>query len=386
MQINNDLTVVLTLKGRHLHTLRWLWHANRTRLPFHVIIADGEVHPTISRLLSNPALFPNLSYEYHRHEDRCIQDYYNKMAITLGKVRSEYVVLADNDDFLSSHGICRSIAFLSASPEFVCAGARIPGFSVGTTSSGIPHVIGKLNSLSYQYIENCWYRCRDIDDSSASVRVMKEIHEPLALHYYVHRTPVLYEIAEEVRELNPVLRLCELYFALRIVAAGKVRSDPTQFNYFRQQGTSLDAGSRTDLVDDFLQSGLSGDFKRMASKVAAEATRGVSKKQNELEKSLYHAYAANLRKDLAGTMLRYRFPHLYALKQGLKSLWRPQLPSSLRVGLDKKRIIKSLKSDGADRIELAAFETELRNIIQTLQSSEFSAFVKSEAPDLLDVT
>ena len=68
--MKDNLTILLTLRGRHLHTLRWMWHANRVGLPCHVIIADGEVHPTIDRLLSDPGNFRNLSYEYHRHHDR----------------------------------------------------------------------------------------------------------------------------------------------------------------------------------------------------------------------------------------------------------------------------------------------------------------------------
>ena len=80
--IDNSLTIILTLRGRHLHTLRWMWHANRTSLPYHIIIADGEVHPTIDRLLSDPSIFPNISYEYHRYRDLSLTDYYKKIKET----------------------------------------------------------------------------------------------------------------------------------------------------------------------------------------------------------------------------------------------------------------------------------------------------------------
>ena len=120
---------MLTLRGRHLHTLRWLWHANRIGFPYHVIIADGEIHPTIDRLLSNPATFPNLSFEYHRHCDLSLSDFYKKCTETIQKVKTKYVMMSDNDDFLIISGIQRSIEYLDNEPEYVCAGGRIPNFS-----------------------------------------------------------------------------------------------------------------------------------------------------------------------------------------------------------------------------------------------------------------
>lgn len=53
----NSTTILLTLKGRPLHTLRWMWHHNRIRLPFPIVIADGGNNQEIERLLSNPKNF-----------------------------------------------------------------------------------------------------------------------------------------------------------------------------------------------------------------------------------------------------------------------------------------------------------------------------------------
>lgn len=81
------LTVLLPLKGRHLHTLRILAHANSARLPYHFLIADGEVEPTIARLLNNSrAIFPHLAIEYVRYQDdRGYGDYFRKMADAVGR-------------------------------------------------------------------------------------------------------------------------------------------------------------------------------------------------------------------------------------------------------------------------------------------------------------
>jgi hypothetical protein len=43
------LTIVMPLKGRHLFTFRFLWHANRMRLPYRFLIADGQVNEAVAQ-------------------------------------------------------------------------------------------------------------------------------------------------------------------------------------------------------------------------------------------------------------------------------------------------------------------------------------------------
>src|SRR6516165_4890691 len=76
------LTIVLPLKGRPLFTLRFLWHANRARLPYRFLVADGEVHPELAKLLENSQkTFPALDLEYIRYPDDIdFKRYYAKMA------------------------------------------------------------------------------------------------------------------------------------------------------------------------------------------------------------------------------------------------------------------------------------------------------------------
>ena len=64
------LTIVLPLKGRYLFTLRFLWHANRARLPYRFIVADGQVHPVLAEILENSHThFSELDIEYIRYPD-----------------------------------------------------------------------------------------------------------------------------------------------------------------------------------------------------------------------------------------------------------------------------------------------------------------------------
>lgn len=382
----SDLTIVLTVKGRHLHTLRWLWHANRIRLPFHVIVADGEVHPTIERLLSNSAMFPNLSFEYHRYADHSVEDFYFKVVDTLERTRTPYVMRSDNDDFLLPFGIRKSMAFLDCAPEYVCAGGGIPGFSIDRGLQGIPDVTGLLQRVAYRYISNEWYQCRDIDSPSASGRVLEEVRIPLAVHYYIYRTPALHALVSEIRESNPSFQLCEMYSSLRTMTSGKVRSDPSCFIYLRQRGTSQFLAYSNDLVDDLIRSSLSEDFRAMASKIATDATHSDGGDPTEIREYIHDAYTEQVRRVLASSMLRYRYPRLFALKQRIRALPRPRLvPRTLRCNLDKRKLWKSLAADGADRNTIAAHAAELEDVFATLQGDGFSEFLSRNAPELLSI-
>jgi hypothetical protein len=95
------LTIVMPLKGRHLFTFRFLWHANQMRLPYRFLLADGHVNEAVARRLEDgQKLFSELDIEYVRYPDDV--DYsrlYAKMADVSQRVRTPYAMIADNDDF-----------------------------------------------------------------------------------------------------------------------------------------------------------------------------------------------------------------------------------------------------------------------------------------------
>lgn len=367
--------------------MRWLWHADRICLPFRVIVADGQVHPTIDRLLSNPATFPHLSFDYHRYEDRSFSDFFRKCVDALGKVQTQYVMMSDNDDFLFPAGLQKCITFLDGAPEYVCASGGIPGFSIFPQSGAACNVVGSLRRIRYRCHDDGSYRSRDLDDASMAVRVLGELTNYLSIYYDVYRTQSLRVIAEEIQAFDfSDLLIHEMYGALRAVTLGKVRSDPSYFSYFRQGGTSSRVSFKNDWVHHLLRSRFPQDFAAMASMIARKAAEADGCGQPELEERIRDAYAAVLRTMLAGTMMRHRFPRLFALKQRFLALPRPRLlPASLRRKLDKQKLWKHLASDGAASDTIRAHAKELEDIETTLRGDEFLKFVSRNAPDLLAV-
>jgi glycosyltransferase domain-containing protein len=378
--MNHDLTIILTLRGRHLHTLRWMWHANRTKLPFHIIIADGEVHPAIDRVLSDPGNFPNLSFEYHRHCDLSFNDFYRKCAETARKVKTKYVMMSDNDDFLVVAGILKSIAFLEREPEYVCAGGEIPNFAVAPAPGRSGNIVGEMVDLRFGYVQGV----HDIAFASVSERVMDVLNRYYVTYYHVFRTPALRLIFEEAEKHDfSDLTVHEFFCAARAATLGKVKSDPSVICYIRQTGTSMLSTYYKDWVHHLLHSNLPRDYRELAGTIAGEVERLEGRNRAEFSECVLDAHAARLRHMLGHTMMRHRFPRLFRVKR--KLLWIRKVsisPPRIREYLRTRRFWSDLARDCPDQALLSQYRAELAGIAASLEGGEFLSFVRNQTPEL----
>jgi glycosyltransferase domain-containing protein len=377
---SNKLTVILTLRGRHLHTLRWMWHANRIGFPYHVIIADGEVHPTIDRLLSDPARFPNLSFEYHRHNDKSYGDFYKKCTETVKKVRTDFVMMSDNDDFVINTGVQKSLTFLAMDTTYVCAGGQLPQFSVAPHHALPGKVLGQMAGLKFGYT----HECRDISFASAAERVMDEIKQYQPIYYHVYRTEIFRTIFEEIERHDfSDLTVHEDFCALRAVTLGKAHTDPSVVCYLRQTGTSSSTTYWVDWVHNFLRSRLPQDYRTLAMAISKEAAKGDTDPA-ELNEAILNAFANKIRHLLGHTMMRYRFPALFAFKQRflrLADLWI--FPSWYKRKWERMQYWRQFAKFCADPRALAGYREDFEQIEASLQDDGFLSFIKANAPELL---
>ena len=94
------LTIILTLKGREEFTFRWMRYMNEMHCPYKILLADGGANLELEAHLRHPNNYPNLDYEYIRYPfDASLDDYLNKFENVISRVKTEYILLADNDDF-----------------------------------------------------------------------------------------------------------------------------------------------------------------------------------------------------------------------------------------------------------------------------------------------
>jgi glycosyltransferase domain-containing protein len=381
--VTSRLTVVMPLKGRHLFTLRFLWHANQARLPYRFLIADGEVHPELARLLEDSRkTFPELNVEYIRYPtDMDLTHFYAKMADVLQRVRTPYVKLADNDDFLAPAGLEYCMNFLDSHDDYVCCSGGIAGFSVRVPLRDFPEMMnGPFNKLTYRYSPRD--RSIDLSSWSATDRVLAGLRNTWS-YYAVFRTSVLTAMWKEIREMDPTsFQLGERFLAMQALTLGKARSSPSVFSYVRQYWTSLQAhwtspqsATRKTFVHYLLRSRFTEDVANVLDRI--------SRRLAELDGGDPAKIADRLRQPLeewVGDQIRLDYGAYATLRRNLRT-YTPWLVAWLKrrrrlaVLLERKNMFKQLRKDGAKPEYIAEFGRELAQIEEVLTGREFKDFL-----------
>ena len=105
----NDLTIILVLydRGDYYHyPMRWMKYASKYFQKYKIYIADGSGKSELQNLFNNKKNFNEVDYEYFQYpKDKNYNDYFSKLDNILSKVKTEFSILTDDDDFLSSKAI-----------------------------------------------------------------------------------------------------------------------------------------------------------------------------------------------------------------------------------------------------------------------------------------
>ena len=381
--MNSRLTIVLPLKGRFLFTLRFLWHANKARLPYRFLIADGEVHPELARLLEDSRkTFPELDLEYIRYpNDTDLTRFYAKMVDVLQRVSTSYVKIADNDDFLAHTGLECCMNFLDSHDDYVCCGGGIAGFSVHVPlCDSAEMMIGPFNKLTYRYSPRD--RSIDLSSPSATDRVLAGVRNTWS-YYAVFRTSALAAMWKEILEMDPTsFQLGERFLAMRALILGKARSDPSVFSYVRQYWTSSgvhwtspQSATRKTFIHHLLRSRFTEDVANVLDRI--------SRRLAELDGGDSAKIADCLRQPLeqwVGDQIRLDYGAYATLRRHLRT-YTPWLVAWLKrrhrlaIVVERRSIFKKLRNDGATPEYIAKFKRELTQIEGTLVGREFKEFL-----------
>jgi len=372
------LTILLPLKGRSLFTLRFLWHANANRLPYHFLIADGEVRPWVAALLTDAkGLFPSLSLEYRRYpDDKTFSDFYAKMYDALCHVRTPYVMVADNDDFLIRSGIDRSIEFLDECSDYLCCGGGIAGFSVySRPDDQNPGLSGPFNKFAFRYAAED--RSRDFGFESVAERLYAGGQYSWG-YYAVFRSHVLRDIWKEVVEINlSDLMMLEWFCGLRTLTLGKARSDASVIGYLRQYWTSMRLSFPEDWVHHLLRSRFTSDFTTLIERLSASAARSDNASAAEIGERLRETFDRWYRGFLR---------HNYGPSGIVRGLLRRNTPGLLQwlkrrrrysVGFERRALFNQLARHGATLEYLEEFRRELAGVDDVLTGKDFAGFLSS---------
>jgi len=222
MTADTELTVLLTLKDRPLFTFRWMSYINSMHFPFKVLIADGGKDEGVPKVLSNRANFPNIDYEYIRYPyDQTYAEYYSKVVDALSRIKTPFVVMADNDDFFIVNGLRRAVQFLSSHPEYIACGGQCAFFWVN--SSTLNEREGLLYGDQIEWKCSCDAQSMTAETARERIRNQSLIATDPS-YYHVKRTEELRRQFRILLELNlKDLFLVEYLIAFLTAIAGKTK-------------------------------------------------------------------------------------------------------------------------------------------------------------------
>ncbi len=368
-----------------MFTLRFLWHANRARWPYRIVVADGQVRPELAALLENSRdLFPELDLTYLRyHDDKSFVDFFAKVADALAHVTTPYAVIADNDDFPLLAGVEHSLDYLDSSPDYVCCGGGIAGFSVYAQKDEQPSgLLGPLNRLAFRYAP--YDRSIDLGSDSMTERLVQGLRISWS-YYAVFRTEALWTVWREVAELNlSDLQLHEKFCAMRTLTLGKARSDGSTIAYLRQYWTSSQFAFVSDWVHHLVRNRFSTDFAAIIAKISTIAATSERLDREVVAEKLRERVEPWLR-----DFLRLNYGPMGALRDYLRRripgllAWRKER-RRYSVPFERRSLIARLRQAGASESYLMTFRAELAQIEDVVGGREFRRFVQPYVAKLTD--
>lgn len=182
-----ELTFVLTLKGRANYSESWI--KNNLRPGYRFYVADGS-SDDLNKQIFEKNIHKNLVYKFYG-EDRTVKDYLNKIVASILAVKTEYVMLCDNDDFINYTGIKECIKILDNNRDFTCAGGNISS-------------VFKSRSSNHLYnLPVPFFSTKSIHNISKPFEAFKEIRKDYKyLWYAVYRKNDLLKIWKQIVELD----------------------------------------------------------------------------------------------------------------------------------------------------------------------------------------
>jgi len=133
LELAKKLTIITPLCGRYEMTLRHLLYLEAVRCPFKVYLLDNSHGDEDRQIIeANKHRFPHVDYEYHRYPAGAgLLEFFKRMADTLAKITTPYVIRYDNDDFLDMDVLLQCVAFLEqdSKHEYIACMGQIHPFT-----------------------------------------------------------------------------------------------------------------------------------------------------------------------------------------------------------------------------------------------------------------
>jgi len=221
--VSRCLTVVLAVKNRPNHTLRWLEYAERVNFPFRVLIADGSGEGKLEKRIQRVAATGRVRITYRRFPyDATFVRFYGKMVSALGCCETPYCALVENDTLPVPQGLYLSLKFLIKHSEYSTCRGQYVDFRLES---------GREDPLPLQgqkiYVQNAYFNrqhsiWKSFEQAEPLDRLKEWSRAMCIMYNNVHRAGTLSEGFQFLKR-NKVsdIIMCDIIFSLMALSVGK---------------------------------------------------------------------------------------------------------------------------------------------------------------------
>ena len=179
------ITIILLIKGRPDFTERWLNYVNDNFNHVNVIIADGSIEK--EKYVISKDSFPNINIHSPNFPyDIDIRTFQNKILESINLIKTDYVCMMSNDDFIFKDSFESIIKFLDKNPEYNAGRGDVFDFAINSINP-------KKNIYGNIYSIHKLYHSKGFDENNAIERLVGFKKFPNGLWHCIIRTNVLKE-------------------------------------------------------------------------------------------------------------------------------------------------------------------------------------------------
>lgn len=228
MSLSKKCSILLLSKDRPNFLQRFLTFG-KVNYSLSTLIADGSTQP-LYRIVDEIE-DDKVQYKYVAPDLKII-DFVRKVILSLEHIQTKYVVLMDDDDFLSEIAIEKAMYFLENNEGYIAYIGLALDFSLSI----------KPNDLVYGTVVNArkWALGATFFEDNASVRVSKYIDIKGSYWHGVIRTAELLKVWKIIEECDPQrYETIEVLLNIILLSLGKCHSDSETLTLYHQVHNSM---------------------------------------------------------------------------------------------------------------------------------------------------
>jgi len=218
---NHNITILLTIYNRLDHSIKWLDFAEKQKIPFDIFISDGGNIHNIKKKLNLEKRNLNIKYRKFKFFKN-YKNIYQKYSFAIKHIKTKFVIVAEDDDFINIDGFIKSSNFLLNNKDYGSVkGLNILGEFIYNSSNLISFVLRNENSSNNDH---------DLRHKNSEIRLIDFFKKKnFSIFNGLQRTKNLSKVFDFLGKRDFYnLYITELIFVLILVYLGKIK----KMNFF----------------------------------------------------------------------------------------------------------------------------------------------------------